>query len=90
MILIKGLKKENIEALATLWDTKEFQKLVEILRLTQENYGQRMLKGRIDKDNFQIYREYQDTATAFSVVIKLVEDAYLKANNKRRKKHANK
>lgn len=84
------LKKENTEALATLWEIPEFQKLVEILRINQENYSKRMLGGRINKDNFEIYREYQDTASAFSLVIKIVEDAYCKVNNIRRKKHANK
>jgi len=87
MELIK-LKKENLEAFAELWIDKNFQKLVEVLRVNQENYGKRMLMGRITRENCEGYREFQDIASAFSIVIKIVEDSFNKVNNiKRRKKH---
>lgn len=87
MNLLKGLKKETIEDFAELWENKKFQKLVEVLRINQNNLGKQMLLGRINKDNCEAYREIQDTAATYSLVIKIVEDAYLKVNKiKRRKK----
>jgi len=85
--LLKGLKTETIEELAELWEIKQFKKLVEILRINQENLGKQMLLGRINKENCESYREVQDTAATYSLIIKIVEDAYNKVNNlKRRKK----
>ena len=84
--LIKGLKKENIEALADLWENDNFQKLVELLRLNRENLGKQMLMGRISKDNCDAYREVQDRAATFSLVIKTVESCYNKLNKKKTKK----
>jgi hypothetical protein len=84
--LLKGLKKETIEELAELWEIKQFKKLVEILRINQENLGKQMLMGRITRENCDNYRELQDTAATYSLIIKIVEDAYKKVNNIKRKK----
>ena len=89
MNLLKGLKKETIEDLAELWQNEKFQKLVEILRINRDNLGKSMLMGRITKENCDSYREVQDTAATYSLIIKIVEDAYNKINGittKRRKK----
>lgn len=87
--LLKGLKKETIEDFAELWEDKRFQKLVEVLRINQENLGKSMLAGRITRENCDSYREIQDTAATYSLIIKIVEDSYNKINGvkpKRRKK----
>ena len=89
MDLLKGLKSPTIEQLAELWENNNFQELVKVLKLNQENYGKRMLIGRITENNWKDYRETQDLAYAFSLIIKTVESAYQKVNNikpKRRKK----
>ena len=83
MILTKGLKKENIESLAELWEDENFQSLVSILRINQENMGKKMLAGRINKENCESYREFQDTAASYSLVIKLVEDCFKKLRRKK-------
>lgn len=91
--LIKKLKTETVEDLAELWENEQFQKLVEVLRINQENLGKQMLLGRITKDNCDSYREVQDTAATYSLVIKIVQDCYDKVNlvkPKRRKKIASK
>jgi len=84
--LLKGLKKETIEELAELWEIKQFKKLVEILRINQENLGKQMLMGRITRENCDTYREVQDTAATYSLIIRIVEDAYNKINNIKRRK----
>jgi hypothetical protein len=84
--LIKGLKKENISILAELWEDEKFQKLVDLLRLNQENLAKKMLAGRMTQDNLVSYRELQDTAATFSLVIKTVEECFNKINKIRRKK----
>lgn len=78
--------------MAELWEEKKFQKLVEVLRINQGNFANRMLAGRISRDNYESYRELQDTASSFSVVIKIVEDCFYRENPKlkRRKKDADK
>jgi hypothetical protein len=84
MNLIRGLQKENIEALAELWEDKNFQKLVEILRLNQQNFATMCLT----RAKWESVQELQWYASAFSMVIKTVQDAHEKVNNikPRRKK----
>ena len=82
MNLLKGLKKENIEALADLWENEDFQKLVELLRINQDNYG----KLCLTRPNWESVQPLQWYATAFSIVIKTVENCYLKINKIKRRK----
>lgn len=81
--LIRGLKKDNIEALGELWEDENFQKLVSLLRLNQENLGKKMLAGRMTQENLSSYRELQDTAASFSLVIKTVEQCNKKLRRKK-------
>jgi hypothetical protein len=83
--LIKGLKQENIEALANLWENTDFKKFVELLRVNQENCA----KLCLTRTSMDAILRLQEEARAYSIIIKLVEDCYLKVNNikpKRRKK----
>lgn len=83
MTLSKGLKKENTEALAELWEDKNFKKLVELLRINQENCA----KLCLTRTSMDAVLRLQEEARAYSIIIKLVEDCYNKVNNlKRRKK----
>ena len=83
--LIKGLKQENIEALANLWENTDFKKFVELLRVNQENCA----KLCLTRTSMDAILRLQEEARAYSIIIKLVEDCYSKVNNikpKRRKK----
>ena len=77
METIQKLKKENIEALATLWEDKNFQKLVGLLRLNQENCA----KLCLTRTSMDAILRLQEEARAYSIIIKTVEDAYNKINN---------
>ena len=84
MNLLKGFKKETIEVLAELWEDPKFQKLVEVLRINQDNCA----KACLTRTSMEAILRLQEEARAYSIVIKMVEDAYRKANNlpkKRRK-----
>jgi len=81
MNIIKGLKKENIEALAELWEDKNFQKLVDLMRLNQDNFA----KLCLTRPTWQQIQELQWYASGFSLIIKTVESCYKKVNNIRRK-----
>ena len=83
--LLKGLKTETIENLAELWEDKKFQELVKILRLNQENFA----KLCLTRNRWEDIQQLQWHASAFSLIIKTVEDAARKVENlpkKRRKK----
>ena len=85
--LLKGLKTASIESLAELWTDKRFQELVRLLHLQQENWAKYLLLSPASADTL---KELQWKATAFSLVIKTVEEAYNKVNQikpKRRKKY---
>jgi mevalonate kinase len=83
MNIIKGLKKENIEALSNLWENEDFKKFVELLRVNQENCA----KLCLTRTSMDAVLRLQEEARAYSIIIKIVEDCYLKINNiKRRKK----
>ena len=83
MNIIKGLKKENIETLSNLWENEDFKKFVELLRVNQENCA----KLCLTRTSMDAVLRLQEEARAYSIIIKIVEDCYLKINNiKRRKK----
>jgi len=83
MNIIKGLKKENIEALSNLWENEDFKKFVELLRVNQENCA----KLCLTRTSMDAVLRLQEEARAYSIIIKIVEDCYNKVNNiKRRKK----
>jgi len=77
MEIIQKLKKENIEALATLWEDKNFQKLVELLRLNQENCA----KLCLTRTSMDAILRLQEEARAYSIIIKMVEESFNKVNN---------
>jgi len=81
--LIKGLKQENIEALANLWENTDFKKFVELLRVNQENCA----KLCLTRTSMDAILRLQEEARAYSIIIKLVEDAYNKVNNLKRRKN---
>ena len=83
--LLKGLKIESIESLAELWTDKRFQELVRLLHLQQENWAKYLLSSPADVDTL---KELQWKATAFSLVIKTVEEAFNKVNQIKPKKYA--
>lgn len=87
MNLLKGLKPNTIESLANLWTNKDFKELVKVLRINQDNLGKMCLLRRTDKNNWEEIRELQDTASAYSLIIKTVEDAYRKENKLKEKKN---
>ena len=78
----KGIKKENIEALANLWENEDFKKLVEILRVNQENCA----KACLTRTSMDAILRLQEEARAYSIIIKVVEDCYRKINNLKKKK----
>ena len=85
MDLLKKLKSETIENLAELWEDKKFQELVKVLRLNQENFA----KLCLTRTKWEDIQQLQYYASAFSLIIKTVEDAARKVENlpkKRRKK----
>ena len=86
MNLIKGLKKENIESLASLWENEDFKKLVELLRIMQENCAKLCLT-RTEMDSVL---RLQEEARAYSIIIKIVENCYKKVNNIKPKRRTKK
>ena len=86
MNYLKGLKQESVERLADLWKDENFQDFVRVLRLNQENCA----KLCLTRNNMEEIVRLQEEARAYSLVIRTVEDAYLKVNKiKRRKQNAN-
>jgi hypothetical protein len=79
MNIITGLKNENIEALAELWQDNNFQNLVKLLRLNQDNFA----KLCLTRTSWEQIQELQWYASAFSLVIKTVEDCYNKVNRRK-------
>ena len=80
--LIKGLKKENIEAIANLWENSDFKRFVEILRVNQENCA----KLCLTRTSMDAILRLQEEARVYSIIIKIVEDCYNKVNNIKEKK----
>lgn len=79
MDLLNGLKSETIEALAALWQNPDFQKLVELLRLTQDKYA----KLCLTRNSWEEVQKLQWEATGFSIVISTVEQASKKLNKEK-------
>lgn len=78
MNLIKGLRGDTLENLAELWENKNFQEFVALLRLNIDNFG----KMCLIRNDINHIRELQYKASSFATIIKIVEDAYEKVNNK--------
>ena len=78
----KKLKKPSIEALADLWADKNFQELVRVLRINQENCA----KACLTRTNMESVIRLQEEARAYSLVVKTVEDAYRKVNKLSKKR----
>lgn len=76
--LLKGLKKENIEALAELWEDKNFQEFVKVLRINQDNYA----KLCLTRTNWEETQKLQWQAYTISLILKTVEEAHQKVNKK--------
>jgi hypothetical protein len=76
------LKKETQEMMANLWENENFQGLVALLRLNQDNCA----KACLTRNNMDEILRLQEEARAYSIVIKTVEDCYNKVNNIKRSK----
>jgi hypothetical protein len=76
------LKKETQEKLAELWENENFKELVNLLRLNQDNCA----KACLTRNNMDEILRLQEEARAYSIVIKTVENCYLKVNNIKTKK----
>jgi len=74
--LLQGLKPETIESLANLKGNKDYKKLVEVLRLTQDKYA----KLCITRNSWEEVQKLQWETAGISIVIQTVEQAYNKLN----------
>jgi hypothetical protein len=76
MIYTKGLKKETLEKLADLWEEPNFQELVRILRINQDNYA----KLCLTRTKWEDVMELQYKASAISTIVKTVEESFKRIN----------
>lgn len=78
--LLQGLKPETIESLANLKGNKDYKKLVEVLRLTQDKYA----KLCVTRNSWEEVQKLQWETAGISIVIQTVEQAYLKLNKEKK------
>ena len=74
--LLQGIKPETIESLANLKGNKDYKKLVEVLRLTQDKYA----KLCITRNTWEEVQKLQWETAGISIVIQTVQQAYDKLN----------
>jgi len=74
--LLQGLKPETIESLANLKGNKDYKRLVEVLRLTQDKYA----KLCVTRNSWEEVQKLQWETAGISIVIQTVEQAYNKLN----------
>ena len=82
MNLLKGFKSGTIEKLADLWDDPNFQELVRVLRDNQHNCAIKCLT----RSKWEDVMSLQEEARAYSIIVQMVEEAYRKVNNLKKKK----